>query len=69
MTINLDSQIVASRYDSRSGECSYTVTDGTSRWTFTVTLADLGHFGANMTARRLHLANKARIAMTGAPDR
>lgn len=71
MTINLDSEIVATRYDSATGECFYTIERGGKRWTARVHLDDLNKHGPVATAgsqRRNYLAGALEEAMRGPPD-
>lgn len=71
MTINLDSEIVATRYDSATGECFYTIERGGKRWTARVHLDDLNKHGpvaASAPQRRNYLAQALEEAMRGVPD-
>ena len=72
--INLDDQIVATRYDNDKRSCFYTYqhTDG-SRYTVEVSMDELAKIGttpANRDARRRHLANKIiSHIQTNPPDK
>lgn len=68
MTINLDTEIVATAFDPATDTCAYTVARDGKRWTVRVPLAQLEAHGANKDARRAHLANVLTAAMHGAPD-
>lgn len=71
MTINLDSEVVATRYDSATGECFYTIERGGKRWTARVHLDDLNKHGPVAAAgqqRRNYLAGALEEAMRGPPD-
>jgi hypothetical protein len=69
MTINLDTEIVATAFDPASGTCAYTIERDGRRWTVRVQLAQLDGQGASKDARRAHLANLLTAAMQGAADR
>lgn len=72
-TINLDDQIVATSYDSKTNICTYTYqhTDG-SRYTVPVHLYDLTRLGTtpvNRDVRRRHLAQRILTHIqTNPPD-
>ncbi len=68
MTLNLDSEIVATAYDPATDTCAYTLARNGQRWTVQVPLAQLEAHGANRDARRAHLANVLLAAMQGLPD-
>jgi hypothetical protein len=68
MTLNLDSEIVATAYDPASGTCSYTLARDGRHWTVAVPLAQLEAQGASKEARRNHLANVLIAAMHGPSD-
>lgn len=68
MTINLDTEIVATAFDPATNTCAYTIARGGRRWTVQVPLAQLDAHGASKDARRAHLANVLDAAMQGAPD-
>lgn len=75
MTIALDTEIVASRFDTKTGLCSYTIERNGKRWTVDV---HLDHFEAlpktpgephvNKQLRRNHLAKVLEQAMQGPCD-
>ena len=69
MTINLDTEIVATAFDPASGTCAYTIARDGRRWTVRVSLAQLDGHGASKDARRAHLANLLTAAMQGPSDR
>lgn len=72
--INLDAQIIATRFDPASRTCFYTYqhTDG-SQYTVAVPLDELASLGttpANRDARRRHLAHKiVTHIQTNPPDK
>jgi hypothetical protein len=68
MTINLDTEIVATAFDPATDTCAYTIARDGKRWTVRVALAHLDAHGTNKDARRAHLANVLTAAMQGAPD-
>lgn len=75
MTVHLEGEVVASRFDPITRTCSYTITRDGKRWTVSVPLEHLDnaakpHAHAPMAkqARRDHLANVLKNAMNGAPD-
>jgi hypothetical protein len=57
MTINLDTEIVATAFDPASDTCAYTIARDGKRWTVPVPTAHLDAHGARKDARRAHLAN------------
>jgi hypothetical protein len=69
MTINLDTEIVATAFDPASGTCAYTIARDGRRWTVRVPLAQLDGHGVSKEARRAHLANLLTAAMQGPSDR
>ncbi len=68
MTLNLDSEIVATAYDPATDTCAYTLARNGQRWTVQVPLAQLEAHGANRDARRAHLANVLLAATQSPPD-
>jgi hypothetical protein len=68
MTINLDSEIVATAFDPATQTCAYTIARDGKRWTVRVPLVHLDAHGASKDARRAHLANVLMAAMRDAPD-
>jgi hypothetical protein len=68
MPLNLDTEIVATAYDSSSDTCAYTIARNGKRWTVQVPLAQLDAYGANKQARRDCLGNLLLAAMDGPPD-
>ena len=68
MTLNLDTEIVATAYDPATDTCAYTIARNGQRWTVQVPMAQLESHGANKQARRAHLANVLTAAMQGLPD-
>lgn len=68
MTINPETEIVATRYDPKTRDCFYTIQRGDRRWTAKVPLADLDKLAGNKQKRRNHLATVLELAMRGEPD-
>jgi len=68
MSLNLDTEIVATAYDPATDTCAYTIARNGQRWTVEVPLVQLEGHGANKDARRAHLANLLTAAMQGLPD-
>jgi hypothetical protein len=68
MTINLDTEIVATRFDAPSHTCFYTIARGGKRWTAALHIDALEKAGANKTLRRQTLAAALMNAMAGPPD-
>lgn len=70
MTIALESEIVANRFDEKERACYYTIERDGKRWTVKVPVADLDqHKGPNHKAlRRNYLATALQNAMNGPPD-
>lgn len=66
--INLDTEIVATRYDAASRTCYYTIARDGKRWTAAVPLDHLNIHGAAKPARQQHLARALMTAMQGPPD-
>ena len=68
MTVALDSEIVATRYDAATRTCYYTIERDGRRWTAAVPLADLEVHKANRMNRRNHVANVLQAKMSGPHD-
>lgn len=68
MTISLDTEIVATRFDAASDTCFYTIARDGSRWTVAIPQSGFQQHGANMQARRDHLSRMLSQAMAGPPD-
>lgn len=70
MTVNPETEIVASSYDSVTRNCTYTIQRGDKRWTIAVPLQHLdAHKGTNhKVLRRNHVALVLELAMQGEPD-
>lgn len=76
MTINPETDIVATSYDPDARTHSYTIARPDGRWTVTIPDADFRQFGPIMGAdadlnkarRRQHLASRLEQAMSGPPD-
>lgn len=76
--IDLETHVVASRYDPLTERCHYTVEQNGKRWTFDVALSDLNACGRhdstmagpgpNDQKRRQLIHNAAVMAMRGPPD-
>lgn len=67
-TINLDTEVVATRYDRVKHENIYTIERGGRRWTVAIHDDDLARHKANKLARRAHLGNMLAQAMQGKAD-
>lgn len=71
MTVALDSEIVGTGYDPKTGDCSYTIERNGKRWTVTVHEDQFHQYGAiqvSIQQRRTHLANALEAAMRGPDD-
>lgn len=68
MTIHLESQVVASKFDVATQTCHYTIERGGKRFTASVPLEDLRKHQNNKQARRMHIANALGTAMLGKSD-
>lgn len=68
MTIALDTEIVASRFDPATRKASYTIERNGKRWTVTIHADEFEKHKNNHAARRTHLANTLQNAMNGPPD-
>lgn len=68
MTIHLDTEIVATRFDPVTLSCSYTIERGGKRWTVEIPKAHFDKHGANKIAKRTHLATVLNNAMLGPHD-
>lgn len=76
MTINPETDVVATSHDPVTRTHSYTIARGGKRWTTQIPDTDFGQFGPVMGAnadlnkmrRRQHLATRLEAAMAGAPD-
>ena len=70
MTIALESEIVATRFDPLGQACYYTIERDGKRWTVKIPLSDLDkHNGPNHKAlRRNYIATALQNAMRAAPD-
>jgi hypothetical protein len=66
--INLDNEIVATRYDGATRTCYYTIARDGKRWTAAVPLDHLEIHGPAKANRREHLARALMTAMAGPPD-
>lgn len=70
MTINPETEIVSTQYDSAANTCSYTIERNGKRWTAVIPLQHLDvHKGPNHKAlRRAHIAKALETRMMGEPD-
>jgi hypothetical protein len=68
MTLHLESQVVASKFDAATQTCHYTIERDGQRFTASVALEDLRKYQNNKQARRAHIANALTAAMHGEPD-
>ena len=70
-TINLDTEIVATRHDAAARMNYYTVLRNGRRWTIGVPSADLDRYGKHVghkQRRANHIANLLTEKMRGEPD-
>lgn len=67
-TINIDTEVVASRYDPVTRINFYTIGRGGRYWTVQIHSNDLDNHGPNAEARRAHLGNVLNQAMQGKAD-
>ena len=68
MTIAIDSEVVATRYDAHSRTCFYTIERGGKHWTAKIPLDDLEKHKANKALRRQHVATVLTGIMQGPSD-
>ena len=71
MSVNLDSEVVATAFDPATRTCSYTIERDGKRWTVPIPLHQLEQHGNTVSgqqSRRTHLANLLEAAMRGKPD-
>lgn len=71
MTINLDTEIVATRYDPQKRSCFYTVERNAKRWTAEIPLDALNALGPiplNKAKRQQYVAKVLTDKMMEAPD-
>jgi hypothetical protein len=68
MTINLDTEIVATRHEPKLRMTYYTIERGGRRWTIGVFADELDRHGGNRQARRNHVGNLLHQAMQGKAD-
>ncbi len=66
--LNLDNEIVATSFDPKTGDCTYTLARDGKRWTVTIHHTQLDQHGANIQKRREHLARALTAAMMGPAD-
>ncbi len=66
--INLETEIVASRYDAKARTNHFTIERNKRRWTVGVPDADVAKFGGNKQARRNHISGVLETAMRGKAD-
>lgn len=71
MTIALDSEIVATRFDTATRTCFYTIARNGKQWTVGIHLDQLEKHGPlpkSRQQRRVTLANALMVAMQGPAD-
>lgn len=71
MTINIDTEIIATRYDAATKTNHYTIERGGRRWTVEVHddhFDKLGRGIGSRQRRRTHIANRLEIAMRDKAD-
>jgi hypothetical protein len=64
VTINLETEIVSSGFDSASNAAVYTIQRGSKRWTVSIPMVGLDAHKGNKTARRNYLANALETAIS-----
>lgn len=67
-TINIDTEIVGTRYDPAMRMNYYTIARDGRRWTAAIHTDHLAVHKGNLEQRRTHLANALMEAMRGPPD-
>lgn len=68
MTVHLDSEVVATRFDDVTQTCFYTIQRDDKQWTVAIPAAELNKHGPNKVTRRNMIATALNNAMAGAPD-
>lgn len=68
MTVNLDSDLVGTKFDAARQVNIYTARRGDRRWTVEVPLSELQPLMGNKTARRQKVENFINSAMSGPAD-
>ena len=68
MTVNLDHEVVATRFDATTRTCFYTIERDRKRWTVGVHVDEFEKHGVNKQRRRLTLAAALNQAMLGPAD-
>lgn len=68
MTVAIDTEIVATRFDAANRLCHYTIERGGKRWTVNVPLDHLESHKGNKQARRNHVGRVLEQAMMGPHD-
>lgn len=68
MTINLDTEIIATSHDPVTRMHSYTMERGGRRWTVSVHDDEFSRCGSNKQARRNLLGNRLQEVMRGKAD-
>ncbi len=66
--INLETEIVESRYDTKARANIYVIARNGRRWTVSVPDADVAKIGGNKQARRVFVTNMLETAMRGKAD-
>lgn len=67
MTINLETEVVASTFDPKTRQCAYTIKRNGKRWTVKLPIDDFAKQKTKQ-AKRDHLARALQSAMNGNPD-
>lgn len=71
MTVALESEIVATRYDAKARQCFYTIERDGKRWTIALPREHFDKCGTkagHLIQRRNLLAAALEVAMRGKPD-
>lgn len=68
MTINLDSDLVSTKFDSVKQVCIYTARQGLRQWTAEIPVKELNAYAGNKMMRRQIVTRYLQSAMNGPSD-
>lgn len=68
MPVNIDSDLVSSRFDKVRQLCIYTAKSGERRWTVEIPARELFALGGNKTLKRQTVTRYLQSAMSGPSD-
>lgn len=68
ITVNVDTDIVGTKFNKTKQTCLYTVERNGKRWTAEIPLDELQRLGGNKMARRKIVENYLATKMAGPPD-